>query len=161
MGERVMRKLDLSEWAHVAEIAGTIGVVVSLLLVVYSLERNTVSVSGSGVNEIYDGMREIQIAVLTDRELSEIIVQGREDPESLTTAEAMAYETWVAIHLDLWDRLHNRESEGLIDSEASAPWHGFFREWTRRYVSREQWRQWKWGWPVGSFQAQVEAVLDH
>jgi hypothetical protein len=111
MGERVMRKLDLSEWAHVAEVAGTIGVVVSLLLVVYSLERNTVSVSGSGVNEIYDGMREIQIAVLTDRELSEIIVQGREDPESLTTAEAMAYETWVAIHLDLWDRLHNRESD--------------------------------------------------
>jgi len=156
-----MQKLNLSEWAHVAEIAATIGVVVSLLMVVYSLERNTVAISGSGANEIFDGLREIQIAVLNDRELVDITARGGEDPGSLSAAEMETYEVWVGLHLDLWDRMSIRESEGLIDPAASAPWHEFFREWTRRNVTREQWVLWKWGWPSKSFQAQVEAALDH
>ena len=156
-----MKKLTLSEWAHVAEIAGTLGVVISLLMVVYSLERNTIAISGSGANEIFDGLREIQIAVLNDRELSDIIIRATGNPESLTAVEVATYETWAFMHLDLWDRMSARESEGLIEPAASVSWHEFFREWTRRHVSREQWLKWKWGWPSKTFQAQVEAALDH
>jgi hypothetical protein len=118
-----MRKLNLSEWAHVAEIAGTIGVVVSLLMVVYSLERNTVAISGSGANEIFDGLREIQVAVLSNRELVEITARGSADPGSLSAVEMDTYEMWAAMHLDLWDRMSIREIEGLINPAASAPWN--------------------------------------
>jgi len=37
----------------------------------------------------------------------------------------------------------------------------YFRERTRRNVTREQWEEWKWGWPSGNFKAQVEKALDH
>jgi hypothetical protein len=63
--------------------------------------------------------------------------------------------------MDLWDRLRQRVQDGLIDKETAAPWDRFFREWTRRYVTRQQWEQWKWGWTTDEFLATVEAALDH
>ncbi len=60
-----MRRLGLSDWASIAEITGTIAVVISLLIVAYSLERNTTALSGQIVNEMYDANREIgQILLL-------------------------------------------------------------------------------------------------
>jgi hypothetical protein len=156
-----MIRLTLREWASVAEIAGTIAVVISLLMVVYSLERNTVAISAQGVNEIYDGYREIQVALLADPELIRVSVQGREDPGSLSEMDREIFQIWVALNLDLWDRMLVRISEGLIDPDTAEPWDEYFREWTRRNVTREHWEEHKWGWPSGTFQAQVEAVLDH
>lgn len=48
---------------------------------------------------------------------------------------------YVAMRRDSWNRMINREMEGLIDPESSKDWHLYFREWTRRYVSRELWEQ--------------------
>jgi len=54
-----MQKLRLSERASIAKIAATIGVVISLPVVAYSLERNTTDLSGQFVNDMYDANREI------------------------------------------------------------------------------------------------------
>jgi hypothetical protein len=156
-----MNRLTLRDWAAMAEIAGTIGVVVSLLMVVYSLNQNTVAISGSGVNEIYDGYRSMQIAMIENPEMAMIVKKGATDHDSLSEMEQELYILYVSMNLDLWDRMINRESEGLIDPASSEPWHLFFQEWTRRHVSRELWAQQKWGWPTERFQKQVEALLDH
>ena len=156
-----MNRLTLRDWAAMAEIAGTIGVVVSLLMVVYSLNQNTVAISGSGVNEIYDGYRSMQIAMVENPEMVMIAKRGETDYESLSEMEQELYVLYVAMNLDLWDRMINREAEGLIDPESSKPWHLYFQEWTRRHVSRALWEQEKWGWPAKRFQDQVEALLDH
>lgn len=156
-----MNKLTLRDWAAVAEIAGTIGVVVSLLMVVYSLNQNTVAISGSGVNEIYDGYRSMQIAMMENPDMVMIAKRGATDYDSLSEMEQELYILYIAMNLDLWDRLINREAEGLIDPDSSEPWHLFFREWTRRHVNRALWDQEKWGWPSKRFQDQVEGLLDH
>ncbi len=156
-----MKKLGLSEWAAVAEIAGTIGVVISLLMVVYSLNQNTIAISGQGVNDIYDGYREMQLAMIENPEMVMITKRGMADFDSLSESDQELYKLYVAMNLDLWDRMTTREREGLISPETSEAWHAFFREWTSRNVSRALWEQEKWGWPGAWFQQQVEAQLTH
>lgn len=50
-----MKKMTLSQWAQVAEIGGTLAVVISLLTVVWSINQNTAAMSARGVDDIYDG----------------------------------------------------------------------------------------------------------
>jgi len=86
-----MRKPGLLEWASLAEIVGTTAVVISLLFVAYSLERNTIAVSGQVANDIYDANREIQLTLLTHPELESIIDRGRKDVSNLSDLERLQY----------------------------------------------------------------------
>jgi hypothetical protein len=45
-----MRKLDLQEWSAVAEIVGTVGIVISLLFVAYTVNRNTIELRSTNEN---------------------------------------------------------------------------------------------------------------
>ena len=45
-----MKKLDLQGWAAVAEIVGTVGIVISLLFVAHSVNRNTVELQSANEN---------------------------------------------------------------------------------------------------------------
>jgi hypothetical protein len=155
-----MKKMTLSQWAQVSEIGGTLAVVISLLTVVWSINQNTAAMSARGVDDIYDGWRETQVVLASNSELHEIVYRARNSPEQLSAFELDKYEIYVGMNLDLWDRLHQRVQDGLIDKETAAPWDRFFREWTRRYVTRQQWEQWKWGWTSDEFLARVEAALD-
>jgi len=156
-----MKKITLSQWAQIAEIGGTLAVVISLLTVVWSINQNTAAMSARGVDDIYDGWREIQLVLVSSPEVHEIAYRGQTSPELLSAFELDKYEVFVGMTLDLWDRLHQRVQDGMIDEETAAPWDRYFAEWTRRYVTRQQWEQWKWGWTTNEFQARVEAVLDH
>ena len=156
-----MNRLTLRDWAAVAEIAGTIGVVVSLLMVVYSLNQNTIAISGQGVNEIYDGYQQMQLAMVENPDMGLIAKRGMTDHSSLSERDQELFRLYVSMNLDLWNRLTDREREGLIDPESSDGWHAYFREWTARYVSRDYWEHEKWGWPDAKFRHQVEAQLNH
>jgi hypothetical protein len=49
-----MRKLGLSGWAAISEIVATVAVVFSLLLVAYSIMRNTDEMETSNSNLLYE-----------------------------------------------------------------------------------------------------------
>ena len=49
-----MKKLSLSEWAQVGEVVGMVAVVLSLLMVVYSLNQNTEAIQGETGNLIFE-----------------------------------------------------------------------------------------------------------
>ena len=76
-----MRKLSLSDWASVAEIAATIAVVISLIFVAISLQRNTAVMQASNDNFIY----ELQFArtrdIVTSPGMASIYVRHRSGEE--------------------------------------------------------------------------------
>jgi hypothetical protein len=49
-----MRKLNLTEWAAVSEIIGTVAIVISLLFVAYSVNQNTAVMQASNDDFIYE-----------------------------------------------------------------------------------------------------------
>ena len=154
-----MRKMGLSDWASVAEITGTVAVVVSLLVVAYSLERNTTALSGQNINEMYDANREIGQILLVNPELSSIIDRGQIDFSSLTASENMQYKQYIGLNLDIWARSITRENEGLIDEQSVDSWHQYHEDFFRRHLNNELWDEIKWQWKEPELHQRMNEVL--
>jgi hypothetical protein len=79
--------LNLSDWAALAEIIASIAVVISLLLVAYSIRRNTAEVELSNSNFLYELDTAIGADVSRDATLATIIHKVNQK-ESLTGADS-------------------------------------------------------------------------
>ncbi len=154
-----MRKLSLSDWASVAEIAGTVAVVISLLFVAFSLERTTAAVSGQTADDVYDAVNQVDLAVLTNPEVMMVTIKGRVDFDGLSELEKEQYKNWAIMYLDIWERMHHREKEGLIQPQTIVGWNEYFAEWTKRNLSREIWKEIRWNWPTSDFSDLVDAAM--
>ncbi len=154
-----MKKLTLSEWASVAEIVGAILVVISLLFVAFSLERNTAALSGENDDALFDSIREIGLVVLGDPELVKLTKRGQNDPTSLTALERARYLEWVSVHLDIWTRTIRREQKGLLTAEEASDWHEYYEEFAKRSLTPEMWQELKWNWGNFSIVARIDALM--
>ncbi len=123
-----MRKMRLRDWAAVAEIAGTIAVVISLLFVASNVQRNTDSLSGQYANEMYDALQRIDLVVMADPELIRITTQGRDDPNSLSELDTEIFELYLGTYLEIWDRVNARQQEGLLQADIANYWHEYFHD---------------------------------
>ena len=153
-----MQKLNLSQWASVAEIGGTVAVVISLLLVVISLDRNTAALSAENTDDLYDALRQIELVVLNNFELADISVRGAANPDSLSEAETEIYKMWATMYLDLWERTLIRENAGLILPGTLEGWDEWYGEWVIRHLTYEMWKDLEWNWTEGSLRKKVEAL---
>ena len=154
-----MRKMRLRDWAAIAEIAGTVAVVVSLIFVALSVQRNTDALSGQYANEMYDGLQRIDLVVMADPELILITIRGRDDPNSLSELETERYVLYLSTLLEVWDRANAREEEGLLQEDVARLWHVYFQEFFGRYMTKGMWEEMRWAWPNETFQARVDAAL--
>jgi hypothetical protein len=156
-----MRKFGLSEWASIAEIAGMLGVIASLVFVAISLERNTLAVSGQTADQIYDASRTLDLVLLQDPELLALSNRGHAEWETLTQREREWYLQFVGMNIDLWEQMLARQSAGLITSETMRGWSAYFSEFVRRQVSQEMWEEINWWWSAdeSDLHALVEASL--
>ena len=109
-----MKKRNLAEWASIAEIIGTVAIVVSLLTVAYSIDRNTKVLSRQGMDELYDGSRELNLLMVADPELALLMKKAQKDIFSLSEKERAQYERSIIISLDIWDKGIFAENDGLI-----------------------------------------------
>ena len=73
-----MRKLNLSEWASLAEIVGAFVVVISLSLVVSSLDRNTTAIKAQVGDASFTAVREVNLDLLNVPELFDISLRAFE-----------------------------------------------------------------------------------
>ena len=115
-----MKKLELTDWAAVAEVIGTVGIIVSLVFVAFSINNNTEEVRASQTNYIYDVSREIELAVAANQEWTRVIVQGRNRNEQLSEIEQFRYDAYLVANIDLWDGMLERYADGLMRATISA-----------------------------------------
>ena len=155
-----MRKLSLSEWASLAEIIGAFAVVISLLLVVSSLDRNTTAIQAQVGDASFAAVREVNLDLLNNPELFDITLRAVESLDSLEEAEMEKYKVWLHVNLDLWERQYDWEVSGLFQSDGiDRGWHSYFSAWAKRYVTPELWSDIKWRFTDPDFNAQVELAL--
>ena len=155
-----MQKLSLPQWASVAEIGGTVAVVISLILVVISLERNTDALSAENADELYDAFRQIELVVLNNSELANITIRGATDPDSLSQAETEIYKMWATQYLDLWERTLIREKDGVIQPGTLEGWDEWYGDWVIRHLTYEMWKDLEWNWTEGTLRKKVENLFD-
>jgi hypothetical protein len=156
-----VRKLNLSEWASIGELVGTFAVFASLLFVVYSINQNTAAIQGSTENILFERIGELSAQVIADPTLAAIIVKKREGVAELTQIEAVRWEKYQLVLLDMWALGFNRHSRGLLGLDQWEAWDSYFVETFSagaERMPRDQWESLSYGYDV-VFWAHVGASL--
>ena len=155
-----MAKLTIRDWAQVAEILASVGVIVSLIFVALSINRSNVLTSGEVSDQTYQALREARQLVIQDRSLLALTVKAKEGLGSLDEIEHALYLEWVILHTDEWERLYAREYDGLIRFENFVGWDDYFRLWFERHVTREVWNSIRWRHTSEGFAELRDAEID-
>ncbi len=153
-----VKRLDLTGGAAIAEVVGTIGIIVSLVFVAHSVSSNTNEVRASQINVIYNEVRHIEMTIASDPEWAEIVLRGRSRVEQLSELDQFRYDAFVVAMLDLWDQLISRDLEGLMPEGEMEDWDAYFEAWVERYVSDSDWQRFKWQYS-GPLLTRMETAL--
>ena len=144
-----MRRLNLSEWASLGEMVGTLAVVVSLIFVAHSVNQNTAAIQGSTENLIFERHTALTTNFMSDPSLAEILVKMRSDNPTLTEVEAVRWEKYQLNLLDTWALAYNRHERGLLAPQQWNEWDRYFIELFQtggEKLTKDRWEEWKYGY---------------
>ncbi len=156
MGDGEMRKLSLSEWASVAEIAATVVVIISLLFVALSLERNTAVMQAGSDNFMY----ELQFArvrdIVSSPGMASIYVKYNRGEE--LSAEEQERFYWDKLQeLGTWEIAFNRHRDGMFSTQQWEGWNEYFQVSLIKQFPADSWAEVR-GFYAEDFQSHIDAV---
>jgi len=122
-------KLKLSDWASVAEIASGIAVVLTLLILIMSINRNTAMTQASMFTGIVEDLNNIYYTVLPDPELRRIWLLYASNASGLSEEDRNTLIPIAVSRANLLDSALTMRKSGLIADN----------EWVRieRLICRE------------------------
>lgn len=100
--------MSLEQWSYVAQILGTLGVVLSLLFVGLQIRQNTSALQRNEHNSTMAQWTVIRQAIATNREIAELMTAGLSGASSLDVADQARLDNmlqemaWASFHI--WDR---------------------------------------------------------
>jgi len=153
-----MKKIALADAASIAEVIGTAGVILSLVFVAYSINRNTDEALALQSNSIYESTRQIELMVAADAEWTRILLAGRKAERPLPPVEQYRFDAFNTAFIDLWDQLITRRDEGLVDEQIFFDWDSYYFDWTRRNMRMTDWARISWQYS-GTISSRVEEAL--
>jgi hypothetical protein len=154
-----MKKLSLSDWASVAEVVGAIGVIVTLLFVVQSINKNTAAIETNAESEFLDAWRNaVQIPFYTNERLAEIQLKVHTN-EQLTPVEAKMWENSLRALFDTWSQGYAAYRTGVMSQETWEEWDAaIFTLWEREHMG-EFWNNMGYHWATTGFGEHINAEL--
>jgi len=118
--------------AAIAEIAGTVAVIVSLGFVVRSIDQNTKAIEVAESNNICAAWREVGILSAIDNPDFAAVLAKVRNSESLSDVEQIQWDRYQAGGFDIWAQLFDLYKDGLISQEKWEYWDGgYCRIWQR------------------------------
>lgn len=151
-----MPKLNLKEWAAVSEIIASIGVIVSLLFLAYSVQKNTVQTQAANDNFLY----ELQYARTRD-------ITANPGVAALYTKLRLGEElTEIENTQLLWDNLQQlgtweiafvRHRDGVYSDSRWEAWDMYFRAALPETFAKDHWVEVR-HWYEEDFRDYVDSV---
>jgi hypothetical protein len=154
-----MKKLSLSDWASIAEVVGGVGIIVSLLFVVHSINRNTEILEYSAESEFLDAWRTVvQMPFYTNERLAEIQLKVHTG-EDLSPVEAKMWENSLRALFDTWAQMHGAYRTGVMSEETWESWDAaIFTLWEREQMG-SFWEEMGHHWENTSFGQHINEEL--
>ena len=115
----------LERWAHIAEIASAITVVLSLLYVGYELRRNTAVSAVDAGQHLAEMAQELNLYA-NQLDIATIVVKAEKDFSSLTDVERTVFVELVRSHFNLWEHAFYSHNEGILDDPIWAIWNSSY-----------------------------------
>ena len=152
-----MRKLNLTDWASISEIVGTLAVVVSLILVVLSIDRNTAAVQVANENFLYELTDSNLESIVNDPGLVAIYVKyGRGD--ELSEIEKYRADVQTTRLMNRWNLAFDRHKDGMFEAEKWEMWNESYETSVDIQYLREWWVESKSGYGV-EFSTHIESII--
>jgi len=133
-----MKNLSLKEWAAIAEIAGTAGIIISLLFVAQSINRNTELVQSAHSTLIYELSASAVDEQIEDGDYAIFSakrsygLEFQDENEAKTLYSLMRYLTH-------WELLISRHGDGLVDDDVYLEWSRYYGYMIARDMDIEWW----------------------
>jgi len=151
-----MKRIDLTGWAAIAEIVGTVAVVVSLLFVAHSVDRNTSVMQSVNDNFIYQLQDERVRDIVNNSELASIIVKFRRNEDiSEVELERILWQKYR--ELNMWELAFVRHADGLYSTKQWHIWNRYFDVGFTTDFPEDRWTEVK-EWYRDDFIKHVDAV---
>jgi hypothetical protein len=151
-----MRKLSLSDWASLAEIVGTVAVVISLIFVVISLERNTAVMQANSDNFIYELQYARTRDIVSSPGMASIYVKHR-NGEDLSAEEQERFFWDKMQELSTWELAFNRHRDGLFSTQLWEGWNEYYEVSFPTQFSADAWAEVR-DFYAEDFQSHIDAV---
>ncbi len=91
-----MKNSSVKKWTTIAEIAGTVAVIVSVSFVIRSIDQNTRAIEAAEANNIWEAWREVHVLpVINNPEFAAIYAKVR-DSENLSATEQIQWNRYQA-----------------------------------------------------------------
>ena len=135
-----MRKLNLTEWAALSEVIGTIAVVVSLLFVVYSVNHNSAVIQANNDNFLYELQHARIRDFLTSPGMASIYVK-RNRNEELTEEEHERLFWDQMLEVSVWEIAFIRHRDGQFSSKQWEAWNNYFVDVFTNEFPAESWAE--------------------
>ena len=100
--------MSLEQWAYLAQIVGTLGVILSLVFVGLQIRQNTAALQRNEHNSTMSQWTVIRMGIAENRDLAEFMTAGLRGEKALDAADQLrleqflAEQAWAAFHI--WDR---------------------------------------------------------
>lgn len=108
-----MKKISLSEWAAIAEIVATLGLIASIAFVAYSVNQNTRALQASNDNILYEMQDKLYASYVTRETL--VSTGGKLlNGEPIAPVEKAQYTWHLCRYFNLWEMAYDRYHEGLL-----------------------------------------------
>lgn len=120
------KKLDLRDWASIAEIGSGIGVIISLLIVAHSVNQNTEVLLATSDDLTYQAVHAAQSAKYTSPELASVVALVNKG-EALSDSQAVMWDQFQSSFLTIWENAFYRHSRGLMSDADWEAWDVYFR----------------------------------
>lgn len=117
---------SLNEYALIAEIAGAIAVVVSLVYVGLSVNQNTNAIMVAN-HQALVALDQDTNGWLRDSAFAEVFVNATKDIDQLSPAQSHQYFTFVADKLNAWEFAYITYESGMMEDTIWKGWDRYYR----------------------------------
>lgn len=158
-----MRRLTLTEWAAMAEVIGTVAIVISLMFVAYTIQQNTNALQGQTENILFERHADLADQFSADPTMAEILLKMRSESPQLNDVEAVRWEKYQLNMLDIWALAYTRHSSGLLSQTQWETWDIYFTELFSaggERISKDYWKQHRYGWDAGFWKHVSQALFE-
>src|SRR5438874_6788582 len=100
--------MSLEQLSYLAQIAGSIGVILSLIFVGLQIRQNTAALQRNEHNSTMAQWTVIRMAIAKNRDIAEFMTAGlhgkmtMDDADQLRLEQLLQEQTWASFHI--WDR---------------------------------------------------------
>jgi hypothetical protein len=155
-----MKDLGLAGWAKIAEIVSGFAVVISLLVVAYTVSQNTVALRSSSDDAVYAALREIQSVRFTSPELAQAVVLLRRN-EGLSDIQQVMWNEYQNLILSIWENTYFDQDREIISQPDWQDWNAYFVAYfsdQHEGLNKELWASVR-GWYSDAFVHHVDQSL--